>query len=104
MPGAGDTQAPVTLVNHPVLYDGEAAEVRLAPQPLGAQTEEVLTEIGLSRRRDRALAERQRVTIQAGPACIDDHRWRAASCTFRSRGVDPLDWRGRMTEDWSAMQ
>ena len=45
--GTGDTGAPLTLVNHPVLYDGEAAEVRLPPQRLGAQTEEVLAEIGL---------------------------------------------------------
>ena len=45
--GAGDTGAPVTLVNHPVLYDGETATVRLAPQPLGAQTTEVLRELGL---------------------------------------------------------
>ncbi len=29
--GTGDTAAPLTLVNHPVLYDGETAEVRLAP-------------------------------------------------------------------------
>ena len=44
--GCGDTGAELTLVNHPVLYDGEAAEVRLAPQRLGAQTREVLGEIG----------------------------------------------------------
>lgn len=45
--GAGEAQAPVTLVNHPVRYDGEAAEIRLPPQPLGAQTAEVLAELGL---------------------------------------------------------
>jgi crotonobetainyl-CoA:carnitine CoA-transferase CaiB-like acyl-CoA transferase len=44
--GAGATGAPVTVVNHAVRYDGEAAEVRLPPQPLGAQTREVLTELG----------------------------------------------------------
>jgi crotonobetainyl-CoA:carnitine CoA-transferase CaiB-like acyl-CoA transferase len=48
VPGAGAKGAPVTLLNHPVRYDGQAAEVRLAPQPLGAQTAEVLAEIGLS--------------------------------------------------------
>ena len=48
VPGSGTTGAPVTLVNHPVLYDGAVAEVRLPPQQLGAQTEEVLLEIGLS--------------------------------------------------------
>ena len=42
----GGTGADVTLVNHPVRYDGAAAEVRLPPQPLGAQTREVLAEIG----------------------------------------------------------
>src|SRR5262249_30734176 len=38
--GAGGTGAPVTLVNHPVRYDGEAAAIRLPPQRLGAQTRE----------------------------------------------------------------
>lgn len=55
--GAGDTGAPVTLVNHPVLYDGEAAEVRLPPQPLGAQTAEILSEIGLSDAEIAALVD-----------------------------------------------
>jgi crotonobetainyl-CoA:carnitine CoA-transferase CaiB-like acyl-CoA transferase len=44
LPGA--TGADVTVVNHPVRYDGEAAEVGLPPQPLGAQTAEVLRELG----------------------------------------------------------
>jgi crotonobetainyl-CoA:carnitine CoA-transferase CaiB-like acyl-CoA transferase len=47
LPGGGKTGAPVTLVNHPVHYDGEAAEIRLPPQRLGAQTREVLVELGL---------------------------------------------------------
>ncbi|MCG6121612.1 MAG: CoA transferase [Microvirga sp.] len=42
----GATGAPVTLVGHPVRYDGEAPPVRLAPQPLGAQTREILSEAG----------------------------------------------------------
>jgi crotonobetainyl-CoA:carnitine CoA-transferase CaiB-like acyl-CoA transferase len=54
--GAGETEAPVTLVNHPVLYDGETAQVRLAPQPLGAQTQEVLTELGFAPAEIEALA------------------------------------------------
>ena len=29
--GAGETGAPITLVNHPVRYDGEAAAIRLPP-------------------------------------------------------------------------
>jgi crotonobetainyl-CoA:carnitine CoA-transferase CaiB-like acyl-CoA transferase len=55
--GAGDRHAPVTVVNHPVLYDGKAARVRLPPQRLGAQTEEVLKEIGLSASEIEALAD-----------------------------------------------
>jgi crotonobetainyl-CoA:carnitine CoA-transferase CaiB-like acyl-CoA transferase len=49
VPGAGPTKAPVKLVNHAVLYDGQSAEVRLPPQPLGAQTEEILRDLGLSK-------------------------------------------------------
>jgi crotonobetainyl-CoA:carnitine CoA-transferase CaiB-like acyl-CoA transferase len=48
LPGAGESGAPITLVNHPVRYDGEAAETRLAPQRLGAQTRDILGELGLS--------------------------------------------------------
>lgn len=41
--GAG---SPMTLLAHPIRYDGEVPPVRLAPQPLGAQTREVLSEAG----------------------------------------------------------
>lgn len=44
----GATGAPITLVSHAVRYDGEAAPVRLPPQPLGAQTEEILVALGYS--------------------------------------------------------
>ncbi len=42
----GCTGEPVTLVRHPVRYDGEAPEVRLPPQKLGAQTADILGELG----------------------------------------------------------
>jgi crotonobetainyl-CoA:carnitine CoA-transferase CaiB-like acyl-CoA transferase len=47
VPGAGKTGAPITLVNHPVRYDGVSATIRLPPQRLGAQTRQVLGELGL---------------------------------------------------------
>jgi crotonobetainyl-CoA:carnitine CoA-transferase CaiB-like acyl-CoA transferase len=46
VPSAGKEAKPTTFVNHPVLYDGQSAEVALPPQPLGAQTRDVLAEIG----------------------------------------------------------
>ena len=46
IPGA--TGTPITLVTHPIRYDGEAPHVHLPPQPLGAQTAQVLEEIGYS--------------------------------------------------------
>jgi crotonobetainyl-CoA:carnitine CoA-transferase CaiB-like acyl-CoA transferase len=49
---AGATGAPVTLVAHPVRYDGAAPQVRLAPQKLGAQTADILSELGYD---DRAI-------------------------------------------------
>jgi crotonobetainyl-CoA:carnitine CoA-transferase CaiB-like acyl-CoA transferase len=44
--GAGGV--PVTMVMHPARYDGRAPAIRLVPQPLGAQTREVLEEVGYS--------------------------------------------------------
>lgn len=43
---AGANGAPVTLVRHPIKYDGAAPDVSLPPQSLGAQTREILKEIG----------------------------------------------------------
>jgi crotonobetainyl-CoA:carnitine CoA-transferase CaiB-like acyl-CoA transferase len=63
--GGGDTGAPVTLVNHPVLYDGDSAEVRLPPQRLGAQSRDVLGEIGFAPAEIAAL-------IRSGVVRADD--------------------------------
>ncbi|CAN5230733.1 CoA transferase [soil metagenome] len=38
--------APITMLNHPLRYDGAAPPVRFAPQQLGKQTREVLSELG----------------------------------------------------------
>jgi len=54
--GGGESAAPLTLVNHPVRYDGEAATIRLPPQRLGAQTREVLAEPGFAPAETAALA------------------------------------------------
>ena len=42
----GATGHPITLVTHPARYDGQAPTIRIAPQPLGAQTREILAELG----------------------------------------------------------
>ena len=55
VPGA--TGAPITMVSHPVTYDGERPGVRLVPQPLGAQSREILAEIGYGPEETDALAE-----------------------------------------------
>ena len=52
------TGEPIRLVANPVRYDGRTAPVRLPPQKLGAQTAEVLTELGIDADAQRLLAER----------------------------------------------
>ena len=46
MPGCGPKGEALTFLNHPLRYDGQAADIALPPQPLGAQTEEILSELG----------------------------------------------------------
>ena len=64
--GPGGTGAPITLVNHPVRYDGEGAEVGLPPQPLGAQTIDVLRELGYGDDAIEALARDRVIVIHDG--------------------------------------
>ncbi|KGT75600.1 hypothetical protein MA20_33265 [Bradyrhizobium japonicum] len=56
IPSAASGQ-PIRLTTHPVKYDGERPGIRLAPQPLGAQSEEILNELGYSAQQTRALVE-----------------------------------------------
>ena len=54
----GATGAEVTFVGHPVRYDGAALPISLVPQALGAQTREVLAELGVSDEEiDRLVAD-----------------------------------------------
>ena len=61
VPGA--TGKPITLVSHPVKYDGKSPEMRLAPQPIGAQTGEILAELGYSAT-EIATLEEKRVVVR----------------------------------------
>ncbi len=51
------TGEPVTLVAHAACYDGERPGLRLAPQPIGAQTHEILSELGYDGARIAQLEE-----------------------------------------------
>jgi crotonobetainyl-CoA:carnitine CoA-transferase CaiB-like acyl-CoA transferase len=51
----GATGAAITVVNHAIRYDGEAASVGLPPQQLGAQTREILAELGYDAQAIEAL-------------------------------------------------
>ena len=54
LPGA--TGTPITVVRHPVQHDGATPEVRIPPQRLGAQSAEILREIGCTEEEIRELA------------------------------------------------
>lgn len=51
----GATGAPITLVSHPIRYDGEVPSIRLPPQKLGAQSDEILSELGYDADQVRTL-------------------------------------------------
>src|SRR5262249_52462377 len=68
VPGAGPSGASVTLVNHPLRYDGQPAAVRRAPQPLGAQTAEVRAELGVTAEEIAELARDGVVRLLHDPA------------------------------------
>jgi Predicted acyl-CoA transferases/carnitine dehydratase len=61
-----ETGTPVSLVSHPVFYDGKTPGVRLAPQRLGAQTREVLEELQFSASDIDALHEAGVARVAAG--------------------------------------
>lgn len=65
VPGA--TGTPITLVSHPVKYDGKSLEVRLPPQPMGAQTDEILAELGFSASEIATLEEKGVVARHTAP-------------------------------------
>jgi crotonobetainyl-CoA:carnitine CoA-transferase CaiB-like acyl-CoA transferase len=50
---------PITLVMHPARYDGEAPSIRLVPQPLGAQTREIMSELGYTPESIEELSRRR---------------------------------------------
>ena len=66
MPGA--TGTPITLLSHPIRYEGKAPPVRLPPQELGAQTSAILDELGFTATETDALLKKG---IVAGPATDD---------------------------------
>ena len=57
MKGAGPEGDELTFLNHPLRYDGQAAEIALPPQPLGAQTTEILQELGYDTAQIEALEQ-----------------------------------------------
>ena len=63
----GSTGTPVTPVAHPVRYDGQAPEIRLPPQELGAQSAEILRELGYDDAAIAALLTRKVVAGEQRP-------------------------------------
>jgi crotonobetainyl-CoA:carnitine CoA-transferase CaiB-like acyl-CoA transferase len=61
VPGA--TGVPITLVSHPIQYDGQVPEVRLPPQQLGAQSNEILSELGYDTDTIRSLYDSRAIGL-----------------------------------------
>jgi crotonobetainyl-CoA:carnitine CoA-transferase CaiB-like acyl-CoA transferase len=59
------TGASITVVRHPVRYNGRAPEIRLPPQPLGGQSRDILTELGFDDAAFNALVKSGIVACQA---------------------------------------
>jgi crotonobetainyl-CoA:carnitine CoA-transferase CaiB-like acyl-CoA transferase len=59
-------ETPLTVVKHPVQYNGKVPPVRLPPQPLGAQTAEVMQELGYSEAEIQQLAADNIVGLAPG--------------------------------------
>ncbi len=57
---AGATGSNITLVNHPIRYDGELPEIKIPPQPVGAQTARILSECGYS---EEEIAELEKQNV-----------------------------------------
>lgn len=62
---------PLRLVNHPIRYDGRHAEMHTPPQPLGAQSVEILRERGWDNAAIEELVE-GKVVFAAGLSCKRD--------------------------------
>ncbi|WP_218005327.1 CaiB/BaiF CoA transferase family protein [Hydrogenophaga palleronii] len=58
----GAEGAPVTMLNHPLRFDGAAPPLRLVPQKLGAQTRDILAEVGYAANEINALVQSRVVT------------------------------------------
>ncbi len=59
----GANGEPIILLGHPARYDGERPGVRRPPQPIGAQTAEVLGEIGYDDAAIAAMAETSSIAV-----------------------------------------
>jgi crotonobetainyl-CoA:carnitine CoA-transferase CaiB-like acyl-CoA transferase len=59
----GANGEPITLLGHPARYDGLRPGVRLPPQPIGAQTAEVLAEIGYDESAIATMAEAGKIGV-----------------------------------------